>query len=321
MRKALMWCLALLLFGFACYYFLRDVSWQEFGRITSAQLFVLTVSTFVMIVLHALGAAALLRGLGHTANVWPVLGAMLAASTVGLAGDPKLGVPARLAFYRLLAKIPISVGTAATVMESILWLLLMGLIVAIPGPLAGQNTYILSALALSGVLFAVLVMYFGLDLFERIPFAGRLLRKLGPIRNFIVDTRSSFVGVQFSWLFFAVVWLALTYVVDVWSIWYVLHSLGSDIDPVAIGHSIVVSYLAGAASMIPLGLGVRDTALILLFEQAGATPDIAAVTVVLHRLIRTVLPLVLGFLVVAVLIGRSEGSLSKLFRKDQSETE
>lgn len=106
------------------------------------------------------------------------------------------------------------------------------------------------------------------------------------------------------WLAVATGWLALTYLVDVWTVWFLAQALGAPLPPVAIGHAIVISYLAGAASLLPLGLGVRDAAFALLLEQSGAPTDTAALVALLHRTLRTLLPLVLGLGVSLVVLRR-----------------
>ncbi|MCZ8106033.1 MAG: lysylphosphatidylglycerol synthase transmembrane domain-containing protein [Burkholderiales bacterium] len=303
-RNGLLWGAALILGFSVCIFLATRVEWQALQRLAPLQLVALIASTLVLVALHAIGAAALLRGLGYQAGMWRVLAAMLAASTIGLAGDPKLGIPARLAFYRLLAGIPIRIGTAATAIESLLWLLLMGAIVAIPGPLAADYALPLSLIAVSTVFGVIALVAFGPALFERLWLVGPLLRRLGPMRQFVIDVRGAIFGVRPLWLAAATGWLALTYLVDVWSVWFLAQALGAQLPPVAVGHAIVMSYLAGAASLLPLGLGVRDATFAFLLEQSGATADAAALIALLHRTLRTVLPLVLGLCVSLVVLRR-----------------
>lgn len=294
-RNRILWTAALILGLAVCLYLANRVEWHTLLRLTSLQLLILVTSTVVLIAIHAIGAAALLRGLGYSAGMWRVMAAMLAAGTVSLAGDPKLGVPARLAFYRVLAGVPIRIGTAATAIESLLWLLLMGVIVAIPGPLAAGYALPLSLFAAASVVGAIALFAIGPALFDRLWLVGPLLRRLGAVRQFVIDVRQAIFGVRLTWLAVATAWLALTYLLDVWTIWFIGNALGAQLPPVAIGHAVVISYLAGAASLLPLGLGVRDATFALLLEQSGASADTAAVIALLHRTLRTLLPLILGF--------------------------
>ncbi|KUL94109.1 hypothetical protein DK26_20675 [Bosea sp. WAO] len=293
-RKRLLWGAGLLVGGAALFYLSRHVDWRVLAALGPGTLLALCASTILMIVLHAAGAAALLHGMRYPARVADVMTAMLAAGTVSLAGDPKLGVPARLAFYKMLANIPVSVGAAQTTIESLLWLFLMGAIMVIPGPLAGDRALPLSLAAAAMLAVGVGAVALGPPVLDRLWGIGRLFQASGPIRRFVLELRSAMLGLRPGALALATLWLALTYVVDVASIWYLGRALGADIAPAAIGHAVVISYLAGAVSLLPLGLGVRDVTFALLLQQAGAPPEVAAGIVLSHRTLRTVLPLLLG---------------------------
>lgn len=293
-RKHLLWGASLLIGAGALVYLSRHVDWRVLTALSPWTLLVLCASTILMIVLHAAGAAALLAGMRYPARVGEVMTAMLAAGTVSLAGDPKLGVPARLAFYKLLAGIPISVGAAQTTIESMLWLFLMGAIMVIPGPLAGDRALPLSLAAGAMLVVGMAAVALGPSVLDRLWGLGRLFRASGPIRRFVMDLRGAMLGLRPGALGLATFWLALTYVVDVASIWYLGRALGTEIAPSTIGHAVVISYLAGAVSLLPLGLGVRDVTFALLLQQGGAQPEAAAAIVLVHRTVRTVLPLLLG---------------------------
>ncbi|WP_454658498.1 lysylphosphatidylglycerol synthase transmembrane domain-containing protein [Bosea beijingensis] len=293
-RQHLLWIAGAVVGLATLAYLVRFINWSALLALDAGTFLVLCASTIVMIALHAGGAATLLGGMKHPARLLDVMTAMLAAGAVSLAGDPKLGVPARLAFYKMLAGIPIRVGAAQTAVESLLWLLLMTAIVAIPGPLAGDLSAWLSLVAAAMLVAGIGIVALGPTVLDRVWGLGRLFRASGRIREFVLDVRNTVLGLQVGALAIATFWLALTYAVDVASIWYLGKALGADIAPTAIGHAVVISYLAGAVSLLPLGLGVRDITFAFLLQQAGASPDAAAGIVVVHRTLRTALPLLLG---------------------------
>lgn len=304
-RKRLLWSAAFIIGAAALFYLVDRIDWHTLRSISIQALLVLCFSSIVMIALHAAGAATLLAGMRHPASLMDVMMAMLAAGTVSLAGDPKLGVPARLAFYKMLADIPVSVGAAQTTIESLLWLFLMGAVLVIPGELAGDRAMPLS-LAAAGLLIAGLTAVgLGPAVLDRMWILGPLFRASGPIRQFVFDLRNAMFGIKPLALAVATIWLATTYVVDVASIWYLGRALGAELPLVAIGHAIVISYLAGAVSLLPLGLGVRDVTFVLLLQQAGASAEAAAALALIHRTVRTVLPLLIGFAVSGLIATRS----------------
>jgi uncharacterized membrane protein YbhN (UPF0104 family) len=304
-RKFFLWGAGLVVGAAALLYLLRHVDWRVLATVPALTLLLLCFSTVLMIALHAAGAAALLHGMRYPARLADVIAAMLAAGTVSLAGDPKLGVPARLAFYKMLANIPVSVGAAQTTIESLLWLFLMGAIMVVPGPLAGDSALPLSLAAAGMLAVGVAVVALGPPVLDRIWGLGRLFQASGPIRRFVLELRNSMLGLRPEALALATFWLATTYVVDVASIWYLGRALGAEIAPSAIGHAVVISYLAGAVSLLPLGLGVRDVTFVLLLQQAGASPETAAAIALIHRTLRTALPLLLGLAVSPFVLRRA----------------
>jgi len=309
--KAILWLLGLALGTGVGVHLIYQVDWSALVVLSVWDILILCVSTIVMMILHAFGAAALLTGLGHRARIAHVLAAMLASSIVSFAGDPKLGVPARLAFYKILAHIPLSLGAAATTLESLVWLLLMGVIVGFPSPHATVQTTLLSGLAIGGVFIVIVGILVGPNLSERILLPRKLELLLSPIRTFLFEVRKAVFKIRLQYLIFSVIWMATTYIVDVWSLWYLAKVLGaSSASLISIAHSVVVSHLAGVASFIPLGLGVRDATFSILLERSGIDSEIAAAMTLIHRIIRTVLPLALGVLIYPMISTRMRKNMS-----------
>lgn len=304
-RQRLLSGAAFIIGAAALLYLVNRIDWHVLQSISIQTLLVLCLSSIVMIALHAAGAATLLAGMRYPASLVDVMMAMLAASTVSLAGDPKLGVPARLAFYKMLADIPVSVGAAQTTIESLLWLFLMGAILVIPGELADDRAVPLSLAAAGFLVAGLTAVGLGPAVLDRLWLLGPLFRASGPIRQFTFDLRNAMFGIKPAALALATFWLATTYVVDVASIHYLGRALGADIPLVAISHAIVISYLAGAVSLLPLGLGVRDVTFVLLLQQAGAPAEAAVALALIHRTVRTVLPLLIGFVVSGLIATRS----------------
>jgi uncharacterized protein (TIRG00374 family) len=251
-----------------------------------------------MISAHAAGAAALLKALDHVAPVRKVMMAMLAASLVGMGGDPKLGIPARLFFYKLFADIPLVVGVTQTVAESALWLLLMALIVAIPGPYEQTYALTLSLAALAILAASLLGLSLGPTFLVHIRGLRWVFSEKNRIGRFVCSVRAALMSMKFKYLLLACGWFSLTYVIDIASLWYLAHFYGYPLHPAILGHAIVLSYLVGALSLLPLGLGVRDIALAGLLVHAGLPEADAAACALIHRTIRTVLPLLLGALLI-----------------------
>jgi uncharacterized membrane protein YbhN (UPF0104 family) len=227
-------------------------------------------------------------------DFWSVLLAMLAGGTVGLLGDPKIGVPSRLLFYKLLAGIPFSIGAAQTAAETVLWLALMGCVLAIPTELAGSYAPALSAFAGLSVLAGIAVVALGPAIFARLPGVRALYRKWPPIEALINNTRAAVLGLRPRAIAIATGCFLVTYVADTLALHAVLSAWGAPIAPLLLAQVIVISYLVGLASMLPLGIGARDVTFLLLLQQLGAPPEVATAATVVQRTFRTLVPLAMG---------------------------
>jgi len=297
LRRAILWLTTIAVAATAFFYLSQKADWTSLLDLSPAQILLVCLSTVALLSLYAMGAAALLSGLGYSAGATRVLLAMLASSTISLGGDPKLGVPSRLLFYKLFADIPFSVGTAQTTVESLMWLAMMGILIIIPGPLTDGYALPLLLTAAGLVTLGIVTVVAGPNLLDRLWIIGPIFRRMDRIRRFTFDVRSSILAIRPTSLLLASVWFGATYVVDILTVWFLAGFLGASLPLAGIGHALVISYLVGAASLLPLGLGIRDVTFVLLLQQAGLTSEQASAIALVHRTARTVLPLVLGLLV------------------------
>ncbi len=300
-KKILKWGIPALLVAAIGIYLWVYVDWKPIERLHFFDVLVLFFSTLVLLLLHSSGATILLWGLGYRTSIWLVFSSMMASSTISVTGDPKLGVPARLAFYRMLAGVPIAVGTAQTAIETLIWLMLLGVMLMISGVFKGTQDIFLATIAAGAVLFMGLLVLFGPRLLDRMWIVGPLFKASGPVRKFVYEVRAYILQITPLSMVLSTLCFGSTYIVDIASIWYLGHALGTDLTFAGIANAIVGGYVAGTASMLPLGLGVRDIAFALLLEQAGSPHDTAAIIAVIHRAIRTVLPLLIGLALVIII--------------------
>ena len=130
----------------------------------------------------------------------------------------------------------------------------------------------------------------------RIPGVRLLFDATNRVGAFVTSVRTALLGIRPGALIAATAWLASTYVIDIGTLWYLAQLFGHSLDVFQAGHAIVLSYLAGAVSFLPLGLGVRDVALSALLQQAGLPAADAAAVAVIQRAFRTLVPLAMGAL-------------------------
>ncbi len=297
MRAARSWLLlsvAVLLCVGLVVYAGPHLDWTTLAQLSPELIGILVGSSIVMSLAYAAGAVTLLAGMNARADFGSVLIAMLAGGTVGLVGDPKIGVPSRLLFYKLLAGIPYSIGTAQIAAETVLWLALMGCVLAIPSELARSYAPMLSALAALSVLAGIAVIAFGPVLLTWTPGVKLLYRKWPALNSFIAGTRAAVLGLRPRAIAIAIGWFLVTYAADALALYAVMRAWGALISPLLLAQVIVISYLVGLASMLPLGIGARDLTFLFLLQQLGAPPEIATAATLVQRTFRTLVPLAMG---------------------------
>lgn len=293
-KTIIVWIVASVLMVALAWHVLVHIDWSVFARISVGMLVLLAASSVAMSMAYAAGAQALLFGMNTRPTYFCVLLAMLAGGTVGLAGDPKIGVPARLFFYKLLSNIPVNIGAAQMAAETVLWLALMGIILAVPTELAGEYAPTLSLVAASAVAVLIFAIIAGPAILVRLPGVGNLYRRWPAVERLIEHTRAAILGLRVSTVGWATFWFLVTYAVDTFSLYLLLDALNAAVRSVLLAQVIVISYLVGLASMLPLGIGVRDITFLALLQQLGVSAEMAAAAVVAQRAMRTVIPLMLG---------------------------
>jgi uncharacterized protein (TIRG00374 family) len=298
MRRIIM-VVTVLAVAIAAFYLLSSLDMSAIRSLSAMGLAVISAATLILMMLHAIGAWYILRSFGQNASVVMVFVAIVASSTISLAGDPKLGVPARLAFYKLLTGIPLSVGTAQASIETVIWLGWLSVVAGISGLLAGSVEALISALILAGALSGAVLLVAGPRLMMALPLPASLRERSAPLRRFLMEIRESVAKARPRQIVIACIALGITYPVDIASVWYLAHDLGADLPIASVAHAIVTSHLAGLLSMIPMGVGIRDVTFALLLEHAGASQEVAALIALIHRLVRTVIPIGLGLLLLA----------------------
>lgn len=293
LRKPLLVLITIVVAIAAFTYLGRQVDWAVLARFTLAQNLILCATSLAIILIHAMGTATLLRAMGYHAPFFKLMKAMVAAATVCLAGDPKLGIPMRLFFYRVFARIPLNLGVTQILAESILWVLIMALIIAIPSPGGSEISLLFSAGAMVAIAMGIGGIIVGPTLLRHLWLVRHLFSPANRLGRFVLSVRETLLGLQPKQGFMAVGWYIGTYVVDVLTIWYLLTIFGYHLNGIVLAHVIVLSYVAGALSMLPLGLGVRDVTFSLLLHQLGVSVEDAAACAIIYRTIRTAVPLAL----------------------------
>lgn len=251
--------------------------------------------------LYGAGVKLILRALGQRTSVWRVFLVISGGGTASYLGNVQIGIPLRLFLFHRLLGVPYALGAASVTLESACWFGLMGiglLLAGAPGNIAPWLTACLLA-------FGLLAGYrFGL------PLAARLFEwlperwmgvPLGALRRGLGDLVSALQQVRWIWLAAAVLVFSVNYAIDAVTVWLVVRNYGEHVALLDALGAIILSYLAGLVSMVPMGLGVRDVSMVALLSRSGVSPDVATTVALVQRALRTVIPLGIGLLAVNLL--------------------
>jgi len=134
----------------------------------------------------------------------------------------------------------------------------------------------------------------------RIPGMRNIYRRWPAVERLIDDTRDAILQISVAAVGWSAFWFLVTYAVDAFSLYLLLDTWNAAVRVVPLAQVIVISYLIGLASMLPLGIGVRDITFLALLQQLGVSAETGAAAVVAQRAMRTVIPLMLGLPALAV---------------------
>lgn len=259
--------------------------------------------------LYGVGVSFLLRSVGVARPIWKVFWVVSAGGTASYLGNIQLGIPVRVVLFRNILSVPVSRGTASVTLESACWFALMGAALMLAGTWTSPLFWCAVALIAVGAWTA---RRCGIPISLR--FVNLLPAKVGRfslrrLKETLKDLAVSLTTAHQGWILCCLITFAINYAIDATTICIIVVCYGEWISPWKALNAVVLSYLAGLVSMIPMGLGVRDVSLVALMAKAGVSLDTATTTAILHRLIRTIVPLIIGFIALNVI---GAGSILKL---------
>jgi hypothetical protein len=271
--------------------------WLTLGVLLEAgALFAYSVLTKVLLPPGGPGLGVLWRiDLAGTAIAHVVPGGTAGSATLGYRLLTRSGVSGEDAGFAMATQ---GMGSAV-VLNVLLWI---ALIVSIP--FAGVHpAYVLSALVglLLGTAFAALIFFFtrGEERAVRaVRVLGTKLPRVTPdqleriVRHIGSALRS--LATDHDRLVRAIRWAAVNWLLDAFSLWCFLASLGVYMNPVYVIVAWGVGNVLAALPITPSGLGVVETLVPLLLVSFGAKGNVAALAVIGWRLVNFWLPIPVG---------------------------
>ena len=235
---------------------------------------------------------------------------MTAGGAATFVGDPKLGIPVRVFLFRTILGIPVAISSAAIVLETVLWLFIIGVVLILPVPhIWGSKYWTVSLSAISLMILSVLFLIAGNKIIDIIPKSFHRF-KFAKISQFVADFIFGIKNINKIDTIKAILAFAVGWLVNAVSLWVILYEFGWRLNIQDLVYVGVFAYLVGTFSMLPMGLGSRDVTLVLLLTQLGPNSDIATATALIQRVFRTVVPLFIGLISINILgIGRFKQSI------------
>lgn len=271
--------------------------------------------------LYGVGVALILRSVRTARGSWRVFLVVSGGGTASYLGNIQLGIPLRLVLFNRLLAIPYAAGAACVALESACWFGLMGLGLLMAG--TASNTTPWAALVLLAVAGFLAWLY-------ALPLATRLLRALpsawkglplASVRDLLQDLVTALSEVRWGWLAGALALFCVNYAIDAITVTLVVGQYGGSLSPWRALEVVILSYLAGLVTMVPMGIGVRDMSMVALLVRSGVDADVATTVALVQRALRTVVPLAVGVFAVHVLGIRALLVSAATGRPETSETE
>ena len=277
---------------------LRDFDWEILRKTTPKYLGIIFFLSALSTALYTLEVYTFLRGSGFRASIWRIYLILTSSMSVNYVTPLKVGIPIRIYLYRRFIQIPVSIGTALVATET-----LVGMIVPAIFAMAGI-IILFPEIGLSAPILLLVVLLSGTGLILRVKpeRVTQLLARFLPSRfrqritEFVSNVQVGFRSVS-KWTLTGVTCiLLLNLAVTSARLYFIVHMLGYAVDPMSVFYVRVISVTVSSASMIPMGLGVRDASVALLLVKLGLSSGIALSSALVERLLSPGWPLLLGII-------------------------
>jgi uncharacterized membrane protein YbhN (UPF0104 family) len=238
-----------------------------------------------------------LRSIGQDGAYWRLFGIVTATATSNAAIPLPAGIPLRVWLQRRWLGIPYAASSVAAFIETVIGYGLLVLLAGVAALLwAPRILHAVREHASVGMLCAIvvagLVAGIGLGYVYR-RFKPKILAALKLRETFAIRRKPLCAAV-----IVASAGILLAYLRLIW----LGHSLSvTTFDYGIVFAGLVISRLAGVASMMPMGLGARDLSLGYFLVLAGIPPDAAAAWTALDRIVMTLPYVAIGLISIPVL--------------------
>jgi len=264
-----------------------------------AIIFVSLFSVYISVLL----SQVILEVLNYKRDIKGVFLVSSASLALDYTAPMKVGIPVRIYLYKRIMNIPISVGTATVTLQTILVLFISVIIsiIAIEDLFRNYNIrFFLNVLVLIILMFLIFIFANPKrfeNFFSRLPLWSKTKR----IIEFGMGFQDSMKKINMEKIIVLIVLMIFSYLVSTFRLYLILSLFGFNASIIHLLYTQCISFTLGVLSMMPGGIGVRDTSITLLLLYLNIPLNVAVSVTIIERLLTTGLYLVLGILSMNIL--------------------
>lgn len=247
--------------------------------------------------IYSLAIACLLKGLGYSAPLKTIFLIRTSSGAITTVTPAKVGLPARIFFYKKFLDIPLSRGSAALVMEIFIYLLISaGILLLLPFEFKER----FSGLRYFFIVFVLISVFFIL-LFALKPELMKKCISKSPFKkwdekliNYIVNFKNGLKEISKVSLIYTTFLMLLLLLIEAFASFLILNDFGYKIRLLHLLYIQCLAYIVGAISMIPMGIGGREVGYLFLLNQLNVPHHAIMSYVLTLRVLWTIFPLIIG---------------------------
>lgn len=288
--------LLLLMFVFLCRAFL-SYDWHTLTRISFDLLCILMLFWFVIMALKFLYYRYILYALGVNVKLRDIT-AIYAIAVIAGFGIPFLASTSQVFFLKKMLAIELKKGISFSILEFAIRYFLMSCF-------AVFGFIVLFNISEWQIILGVLMLLLLVSIFLLTWQVNNSEKKMqGGFLLFISKIKKALVEAKKTQLCFACIISFLIYLVNSMMFVIILKSFNYQSSIFMIICIKSIALLAGAISLIPMGLGSRDLSVISLLVLIGIDSDIAISSIIIDRLLTTILPVILSVIIINIFFRR-----------------
>ncbi len=286
---------------------LRHVDWRMIVQISGTSLAIIAILTILETFLYVLLIYWLVRQMGYHTSLWQAYLVLTTSLSANYVSAIRAGIPLRVFLYHKLIRLPAALGTALVAVESFAGMITPALMAAVGIIYLFPEIGVTAPLGLIGLIGMVALCFYLMtpDYLLAIHQRWWHRRWVAHLIHFLYRVRLGVSSLPNATIAGTMGFFAVMLLLQAWRLQVLL---GVFVPAPLLWRLLAVLTIAvtlGNASMIPMGLGVRDAGFAWLLLHLGIPRDIALSVTLIQRLFAPGWPLLLGLISAQILSART----------------